>query len=243
MPKRPAASKKEGPARRAARPGALPKVPLDALLRRTREQLDDAARRLGLSGLGRLRREDLARRVHAALQKAASARPAVTTTPRGKKAPEKKASPSARKARAVPPPPREAKARTRPARRRPEPEPETGARSKFDLGSRVADPRPANHIPWGYGQDRITILPVDPRRLYAYWELRDESIEAARKALGRGGRDAWLDLRVYDITGRIFDGTNAHSYFDVKVDRDTRQWFFDIGKPTSTHCVEVGLKS
>ena len=173
-------------------------------------------------------------------------RPAVTTTPPRRKkapAPAKKASPPTRKARAVPPKGRIVKARTRPTKRREEPEPETGARSKFDLGSRVAEPRRAEHIPWGYGQDRITILPIDPRRLYAYWEVRDEAIEAARKALGRGGRDAWLDLRVYDITGRIFDGTNAHGYFDVKVDRDTRQWFFDIGKPTSTHCVEVGLKS
>jgi hypothetical protein len=228
MPKRPAASKKEAADRLAARPAALPsRLSLDALLGRTREQLDDAARRLGLTGLGRLKREDLARRVHDALHKAASARPAVMT--RARKAPK----PATAKARA---------ARARPAKKRTEPEPETGARSKFDLGSRVAEP-PAEHIPWGYGQDRITILPIDPRRLYAYWEVRDDSIEAARQALGKGGRDAWLNLRVYDITGRIFDGTNAHSYFDQKVDRDTRQWFFGISKPTSTHCVEVGMKS
>ncbi len=238
MPKRLAASKKEAAARLTARPAARPRVSLEALLRRTREQLDDAARRLGLTGLGRLKREDLARRVHDALQKAASARPAITT--RAKKAPERAAAAgrkapkaAAAKARAVKP---------RPAKKRTEPEPETGARSKFDLGSRIAEP-PAETIPWGYGQDRITILPIDPRRLYAYWEVRDDSIEAARRALGKGGRDAWLDLRVYDITGRIFDGTNAHGYFDQKVDRDTRQWFFDINKPTSTHCVEVGMKS
>ena len=234
MPKRSAASKKKGVARPTARPSALPpKLSLEALLKRTREQLDDAARRLGLSRLGRLKREEVARRVHDALQKAAPARPAATT--RAKKARVPKPAPPAAKARAV-------KARQRPSTKRAEPEPETGARAKFDLGSRVAEPR-AEHIPWGYGQDRITILPIDPRRLYAYWEVRDESIAAARQALGKGGRDAWLDLRVYDITGRIFDGTNAHSYFDQKVDRDTRQWFFDIGKPTSTHCVEVGKKS
>ena len=208
-----------------------PKVSLDALLQRTREELGEAARRLGLSGVGRLRKEELARRIHAALKKAAPAGRAKQPSP-----------PPAKKARAVPASRRVAKARTRPVKKREEPEPETGARSKFDLGSRAPE-RPAKHIPWGYGQDRITTLPVDPRRLYAYWEVRDEAIEAARAALGRGGRDAWLNLRVYDITGRIFDGTNAHSYFDVKVDRHTRQWFFDIGKPTSTHCVEVGLKS
>ncbi len=121
-------------------------------------------------------------------------------------------------------------------------EPETGARSKFDLGTRAKAPA-VEHIPWGYGQNRITAMAVDPRRLYAYWEIRDDAIEAARRALGKGGKDAWLNLRVYDVSGRIFDGTNAHGYFDVKVGRDVRQWFLEIGKPTSTHCVEVGLKS
>src|SRR5581483_6545940 len=57
------------------------------------------------------------------------------------------------------------------------------------------------------------------------------------------GREAWLNLRVYDITGRLFDGTNAHSYFDHKIERSDRQWFFFIGKPTSVACVELGLKS
>jgi hypothetical protein len=174
------------------------------------------------------------------------ARAAGTTTPSGgkkAKAPAKAASPRARKAPAVPPKGRLVRARTRPTRKREQPEPETGARSKFDLGGPVAEPRPPEHIPWGYGQDRVTTLPIDPWRLFAYWEVRDEAIEAARSALGRGARDAWLNLRVYDVTGRIFDGTNAHSYFDVTVDRDTRQWFLDIGKPTSTHCVEIGMKS
>jgi hypothetical protein len=214
------------------RSAVTPKATLAVLLQRTREELAEAAQRLGLSGVGRLRKEELARRVHAAQKKKAG--------PAGRAKPPSR--PAAKKAPAAPAARRAAKARTRPGKKREEPEPETGARSKFDLGSRAPEP-PAKHIPWGYGQDRITTLPVDPRRLFAYWEVRDEAIEAARKALGRGGRDAWLNLRVYDITGRIFDGTNAHSYFDVKVDRDTRQWFFDIGKPTSTHCVEVGLKS
>jgi hypothetical protein len=114
---------------------------------------------------------------------------------------------------------------------------------KFDLGPDAApEPLPAN-IPWGYGADRVTAMAVDPRRLYVYWELTDAAIEAARKALGAGGAGAWLNLRVYDITGRLFDGTNAHSYFDEGVSRDDRQWFFEIGKPTSTACIELGLKS
>src|SRR6266851_4167899 len=100
-----------------------------------------------------------------------------------------------------------------------------------------------DHIPWGYGRDHITAMVVDPNRMYIYWELTDPAIDKARNSLGSGGKDAWLNLRVYDITGRIFDGTNAHSYFDIKVERSDRQWFVHIGKPASTHLVEIGLKS
>ena len=86
-------------------------------------------------------------------------------------------------------------------------------------------------------------MAVDPDRLFVYWEVTDDSIEKARAALGRGGPGAWLSLRVYDTTDRIFDGTNAHSYFDHKIERGDRHWFFHIGKPSSTAFVDIGMRS
>src|SRR6185503_15614938 len=84
---------------------------------------------------------------------------------------------------------------------------------------------------------------VDRERLFLYWEVTDAGIANAREALGRGGPGAWLNVRVYDVTGRLFDGTNAHSTFDHKIERHDRQWFFSIGKPTSSACAEVGMMS
>jgi hypothetical protein len=119
--------------------------------------------------------------------------------------------------------------------------------AKFDLGPgadvETDGSRLPPTIPWGYGADRVTAMAVNPSRLYVYWEVTDAAIEAARTQLGAGGAEAWLSLRVYDISGRLFDGTNAHSYFDERVGREVRQWFFEIGKPTSTTCVEIGMKS
>jgi hypothetical protein len=114
---------------------------------------------------------------------------------------------------------------------------------KFEVGEHGASTEEPRTIPWSYGMDRVTAMPVDPDKLFVYWELTDDAINKARPQLGAGGASAWVNLRVYDTTGLIFDGTNAHSYFDHKVERHERQWFFPIGKPSSQAVVEIGLRS
>jgi hypothetical protein len=182
----------------------------------SRKQLLDCAQTLGLTGVSKLVKEDLAGRVKVAFDglRAAIARSASSESNGNGNGSGTTA--------------------------------ETAIASfplKFDLGPDV-DPAPMpQNIPWGYGYDRVTGMVVDPERLFVYWEVTDDAVAAARAGLGGAGAGAWLNLRVYDITGRLFDGTNAHSYFDHQVGRNDRQWFFAINKPTSSACVEVGLKS
>ncbi len=172
-------------------------------MRATRRRLLELAKPLGLSGLSKLTKEAIARRVEQAL------RAVIRATPE----------PAARA------------------------EPDADAPHKFDLGfPREREIEPPT-VPWGYGHDRLTAMVVDPERMYVYWEVTDAAIERARAGLGPARDAAWLNLRLYDVTGRLFDGTNAHSYFDHKVERSDRQWFFDLGKPGSTACVELGMKS
>ncbi len=201
----------------------LPSFTSDELFRQaTRKQLLDCAQTLGLTGVSKLVKEELAGRVKVAFDglRAAIARSESTRRADGEQGGEDDGSVPLND--------------------------EDGSSTlpqKFDLGPRAtAEPMPDN-IPWGYEQNRVTAIPVDPERLYVYWEVTDDALTAARKALGSGGEGAWLNLRVYDITGRLFDGTNAHSYFDHRIERHDRQWFFAINKPTSSTCVEVGLKS
>jgi hypothetical protein len=101
----------------------------------------------------------------------------------------------------------------------------------------------SRQIPWGYGRDRLTATAVDPDRLFIYWEVRDEALDAGRERLGPAGARASLVLRVYDTSGRIFDGDNAHSYFDQDVQRGDRQWFCSVSKPASSAHVELGLRT
>jgi hypothetical protein len=108
---------------------------------------------------------------------------------------------------------------------------------------RAAPRAEPEHIPWGYGRDRVTAAAIDPGRLYVYWEATDDGLAHARAALGAAGADAWLVVRVSDVTGLIFDGTNAHHAFDHRVERGDRQWFFALNRPTSSVVVELGLRS
>ncbi len=98
-------------------------------------------------------------------------------------------------------------------------------------------------IPWGYGRDRVTAIAVDPDQLFVFWEILDDSIDRGRVELGPAGARATLVLRVYDTSNRIFDGTNAHGFFDQDVQRNDRQWFCRIGKPGSGAHVEMGLRT
>jgi hypothetical protein len=53
-------------------------------------------------------------------------------------------------------------------------------------------------IPWGYGENRVTAIPVDPYRLFVYWELTDDAIERGRAQIGTP--DSGCVLRLYDTT-------------------------------------------
>jgi hypothetical protein len=98
-------------------------------------------------------------------------------------------------------------------------------------------------LPWSYGENRITVVVRDPDSAYLYWEIDDEGIAAARTRLGPGGDRGWCNLRIYDTTGRDFDGTNANDYFDLTVDRADREYYLMIRRPASSMHAEVGIKT
>ena len=186
----------------------------------TQRQLFECAKRLNLKGISKLSKDQLAAAVKtelAALGKATAAR---EKSPAGEQDGPKPATAPAVGAGSA----------------------ETAWSHKFEIPDHGKEEAPAT-IPWSYGYDRVTGMAVDPDRLFVYWEVTDDAMERARASLGRGGQSAWLSLRIYDTTDRIFDGTNAHSYFDHRVERGDRHWFFNIGKPSSSAFVDIGLKS
>src|SRR5579859_2472954 len=113
--------------------------------------------------------------------------------------------------------------------------------SKFQLGPVVSFE--SGDLPWSYGENRITAMVRDPDSAFLYWEITDEGIARARSRLGPHGDGGWCNLRVYDASGRDFDGTNANDYFDIRVDRSDREYFLMIRRPGSSMHVEIGMKT
>ncbi|HJX64367.1 MAG TPA: DUF4912 domain-containing protein [Polyangia bacterium] len=211
-------------------PAAFLKIGRDGLAKFTHHQLFECSKRLGQKGTSKLSKSALAERIWKELTSLlAPARPEKGASNPAEKAADRAKSPSAKAADKTADSSLEI----------PEPPPIS---HKFELGSHGEAEEPRN-IPWAYDYDRVTGMAVDPDHLFVYWEVTDQSLERARAGLGASGKNAWLNLRVYDSTGRIFDGTNAHSYFDHGLDRADRQWFFHVGKPSSSAFIDVGLKS
>jgi len=104
-------------------------------------------------------------------------------------------------------------------------------------------PAPAptlTNIPWGYGDNRICCMARDPQWAFVYWEITDDGISSAKAKLNHP--ESWISLRIYDTTGRDFNGLNAHLHWDVGVDRGTNCYYFKAGKPGATISVDIGVR-
>jgi hypothetical protein len=95
-------------------------------------------------------------------------------------------------------------------------------------------------LPQGYGEDKITIMTRDPFVAYAFWEATTERLDREKAWFGW---DSKLCVRIYDITGVQFDGSNAIGYYDQEVFERIGNWYFDFGRPTHSFCADLGLLS
>lgn len=97
-----------------------------------------------------------------------------------------------------------------------------------------------DQLPQGYGEERIVLMARDPSWAFVYWEATPERIEREKAWFGW---DSKLVVRLYDITGKPFDGMNANGYFDQDVFDRVGSWYFDLGRPAHSFCADIGLLS
>ncbi len=93
-------------------------------------------------------------------------------------------------------------------------------------------------LPEEYGENRITLMTRDPQWLYAYWEVKEDTLRETSKKL-KGGN---LCLRVYDVTGVEFNGDNANRFLDINVYERIGNWYIDVRQPDSEFIADIGVK-
>ncbi len=90
-----------------------------------------------------------------------------------------------------------------------------------------------------YGEDRIVLLIRDPYWCFTYWDLTSE--KQAEVVSRRSSAGARLILRVYDVTGVDFNGSNAHRSLDIEVGDEANNWYINVWAADRAYCVDLGL--
>lgn len=100
---------------------------------------------------------------------------------------------------------------------------------------------PVPELPRSYGVDRLVLLVRDPYWLYAYWEVSATRME---EISAKYGPHVWnasrAVLRVYDVTGINFNGSNANSFFDCSLNEHADSWHINVPGANRTYCVDMG---
>ncbi|MGA2192124.1 MAG: DUF4912 domain-containing protein [Nitrospirota bacterium] len=115
--------------------------------------------------------------------------------------------------------------------------------SKYYTGQPEAGIILPSELPYYYDEDRIVLLMRDPYWAYSYWEVTQKKLEMERGYLGEGGRDAYLALRLYDVTDIIFNGANDHGHYDIGIYDRIGNWYINTGMPGRSFVVDLGLKT
>lgn len=97
-------------------------------------------------------------------------------------------------------------------------------------------------LPKGYGDTKVVLLIRDPHWLYSYWEINAQAVAEMQHKIGNDFSYSEINIRAYDITDIEFDGSNAHSYFDVAVGSADR-WYINIPESNRSYVVDIGYKT
>jgi hypothetical protein len=96
-------------------------------------------------------------------------------------------------------------------------------------------------LPWSYDEDKIVLQVRDPWWVHSYWEVTQQTKNKLKGSFGPEYDQASWALRVYDVSFIIFNGDNAHSYFDIVINQEAINWYINVTGGRS-FCVDLGLK-
>lgn len=101
---------------------------------------------------------------------------------------------------------------------------------------------PTYEPPERYNDDRIVLLVRDPFCIFSYWDLHGDTPKRVSQKHRVDAGSCEIVLRVYDVTGKEFNGRNGNSYFDISVGTTAGNWYIKVPHDDRFYCVEIGLR-
>jgi hypothetical protein len=107
---------------------------------------------------------------------------------------------------------------------------------KEDKGCRPAPagkwpPVPFECLPSEYGENGITLMVVNPSKLFAFWEVGEDTLQ-----IFHGD----LKIRIYDITGIDLDSMDANSCIDISVNDRIGDGYINVS-PGKDYIADIGI--
>ncbi|GIW23610.1 MAG: hypothetical protein KatS3mg068_2617 [Candidatus Sericytochromatia bacterium] len=84
-------------------------------------------------------------------------------------------------------------------------------------------------------KDEITLMPIDPYKAYIYWTLSENTLKKLNKL-----KIKELILKLNDVTGIIYNGRNANSFWFEKCLLNSPNWYINMPRNNFNLCIELG---
>jgi glycosyltransferase involved in cell wall biosynthesis len=98
-----------------------------------------------------------------------------------------------------------------------------------------------NRYPIPLTADYIALSMINPHLGHVHWNIRKKSLNDMQKGKNMSG--APMIVRVYDVTDILFDGSNAHRFFDFEASVNQGNRNFSINRPARNYLAELGIRT
>ena len=94
-------------------------------------------------------------------------------------------------------------------------------------------------FPDRYDETYLVLMEIDPWALFSYWEIHEKDLERAQSHLACKSS---VVIRIYDVTDMVFDGGNAHGWFDIEVEGHAHNWYIYPNTDGRSYMADIGLR-
>lgn len=97
-------------------------------------------------------------------------------------------------------------------------------------------------FPIPFSSDYASLSMVRPRLGLVQWNVGERSVTNLVSTRGDAFTGAPIIVRVYDVTDIVFNGFNAHAFFDLHAGRLFGNYYFNLDHTARNYLAEVGLR-